>query len=523
MNRINLLFVGLAILFTFSCTNYDDCQELSLGTSRTRSVTPDTFDWETADTMPTPRNQTRIYMPWDGPGSLATTYGDDVLYDFKKRDGWILLYNTFSSNSSAPLVNPYFVLYNKYNGLLRFYQYVTTSFVTTSSSIEGTISVSNNALKMLNFMGDDIVDGSGARNTYKQLIPAPFDGGSPLASNKWYMMQYELAYDPQIKNLDNVSMSIGMNYFDVTSFKFEGNAKGSINGTIGLQSASQNLSQDLKALGKAAGTAILSGVGTSFVNRHTINGGDEGANDLGLNKKVFKLISSGVSGALQSSAGGLPGMAIGLISGIIGGSKTTAQPVSLSINVGEINLEGTGNNSGSLPSMPCTMKIPGMHNMSTTSGIIPLYNQPLGIFNFMALPEIKLIVKTYKRYRYDDPYNPGARITESWSTLNIPQHQYNQHIIINPAVLEIADVDVSYDLIADEGDGNIVVNPDSYSSYDSGEVGTYVEDLPHPNFFVQFKVTVTPKNGDGDYIIYKSFALKNIWEERVEWLPDLYV
>lgn len=370
-------------------------------------------------------------------------------------------------------------------------------------------------------MGDDVIDGSSSRNVYKQFVPAPFDGGSPLASNKWYMMQYELAYDPCVKNLNSITMSLGMNYYDVTSFKFEGDAKGSINGTIGLQSASQKISDDLKTFGKAAGTAILSGVGTSFIDRHKQGNGEDGANDLGLNKKVFKLISSGVSGALKNAAGGLPGMAIGLVSGIIGGSKTSTQAVNLSIKIGEINLEGTGSNSGSLPSMPCTIKIPGMQNMESSTGIIPLYNQPLGIFNFTAKPEIRLTVNTYKRYRYDDPWNPGSQITESWSTLNIPQHQFEQFVTINPAVLEIANVNVTYDLIADEGNGKLVANPDSYSVYNSGEYGSIEERLPHPTFFLQFKVTVTPKNGDGDYIIYKSFALKNVWKENVRWLPSL--
>ena len=57
----------------------------------TRSIVPDEFDWEEVDVMPTPENQSTINLPWDGAGSLATTYGNDVLFDFKKNDGWTLL------------------------------------------------------------------------------------------------------------------------------------------------------------------------------------------------------------------------------------------------------------------------------------------------------------------------------------------------------------------------------------------------------------------------------------------------
>lgn len=513
--RIVLLFIMSLLLF--SCNENEEINN-NITKSITRSILPDEFDWEVADTMPTPKNQERIYMPWDGPGSLATTYGDDVLFDYKKRDGWILLYNSFTSKTNAPLVNPYFILYNKYNGLMRFYQYITTSFVATSSSMEGLISISNNSLKMLNFMGDGIINGGKSRKVYKQILPAPINGGCPLASNKWYMMQFEMAYDPNVKNLSNISMSLGMNYYDVTSFKFQGDAKGSINGTIGLESDSKTFSQELKSFGSASGKALLTGVGKSFIDNQAKKGG---GNKLGLNDKIFNKISSAVTGAFNSATKGLPAAALGLFNGIIGGSKTTSQPINLTLEVGEINLTGTGNNSGSLPSMPCTIKVPGMKNMSTATGIIPLYNEPLGIFNFTELPEIKLVVNTYKRYRHDDPWNPGAQITEWWSTLNIPQHAFERYIVINPSVLKVADVDVQYDLIADEGNGVIVANPDNYYVYNSGEYGAKEELLPHPTFYVQFKVTVTPKNGDGDYVIYKSFALNNKWVENVKWLPSL--
>lgn len=135
----------------------------------TRSIVPDEFDWEEVDVMPTPENQSTINLPWDGAGSLATTYGNDVLFDFKKNDGWTLLYNTFTTKSTAPLVNPYFILYNKYNGLLRVYLYTTTPFVTTSSSIESCISV-NQDVNLLDFVGNDLVIMEGQVNANTKIF-----------------------------------------------------------------------------------------------------------------------------------------------------------------------------------------------------------------------------------------------------------------------------------------------------------------------------------------------------------------
>lgn len=488
---------------------------------QTRAVTPDFFDWEVADTMPTPRYQSRIYMPWDGPGSLATTYKPDVLYDFKKKDGWTLLYNSFTSKTSAPLVNPYFILYNKYSGLLRIYLYTTTQFIATSSSLESTVTVNRSGLSILNFLGGDITNGAKRKDSYTQILPAPFDGGRPLAANKWYMMQYEMAYDPNVKNLTNINMNFTITYYDVESFKFDGEAKGSINGTIGLRSSSPNLSHALQTVGEASGTALLSGIGVDFINHHSK--GSDGSNDLGLGKKVFSMISSGVSNALSNATKGLPGAAIGILSGILGGKGSSKQTVNLNFNLDQIKLKGTGTNSGSFPSMPITIKIPGMKNMSTSQGIVPLYNTPLGIFNYVGIPDFIVRVVTWKRYRFDDPWCPGQQITETNSTVCLPQtEQLDQYLVINPAVLEIANVDVKYDIIAKHKDGTYEINPEGYSSYDSGEHGTSYTPLPHPKFYLQYTVTVTPKNGDNGCIIYKTFELNDIWRETVTWKDTIY-
>lgn len=94
----------------------------------TRSIPVPTLNWENADWMPTPPGQSRIPSPWVGAGSLASTYGMDVVNDRMASDGWTLLYNTFDANAPGQLVNPYFVLYNKYRGTMRIFQARHRSF-----------------------------------------------------------------------------------------------------------------------------------------------------------------------------------------------------------------------------------------------------------------------------------------------------------------------------------------------------------------------------------------------------------
>ena len=89
----------------------------------TKSILPEVFDWENADWMPTPPGQAQIPMPWGGQGSISAFYGPDVVYDFKRVNGWRLVYSSFRDNGEE-LIDPYFMLYNIYRGTLRIYFYL---------------------------------------------------------------------------------------------------------------------------------------------------------------------------------------------------------------------------------------------------------------------------------------------------------------------------------------------------------------------------------------------------------------
>lgn len=243
---IYLFVLSLFIGFSIGSCSDNEFEELSDNSNatkvQTRAVPTPVFDWENADWMPTPSMQSRIPSPWSGQGSLVGTYGIDIVNDRKAFDGWELLYNTFDSNVTAPLVNPYFVLYNKYRGIMRIYLYLTTSFVTTSSYIQDGITVvSNRKTSILNYLGQDIIDLDKEPNKqYMQMQPAPMDGSLPLAANRWYMMQYELAYDPNLADIPykDIQFSWTLNYYNVQQISLGGNITGSLNGTIGSASGS---------------------------------------------------------------------------------------------------------------------------------------------------------------------------------------------------------------------------------------------------------------------------------------------
>lgn len=90
------------------------------------------LDWENISFMPTPPNTPLIPVPWQG-GLGGAKIDDDIIFDYKHENGWELVYNTFSTTASY---NPqYFMLYNKYRGLLRVYFYITLNSNYPSSNI----------------------------------------------------------------------------------------------------------------------------------------------------------------------------------------------------------------------------------------------------------------------------------------------------------------------------------------------------------------------------------------------------
>ena len=157
--RLHLLAI-LAAITIVSCTSDTvDTEPVIPVTPQTRAIPTPTFDWANAEWMPVPAGQSAIPSPWNGAGSISYTYGMDITNDRYPNAGWELLYNTFDANASGPLVNPYFVLYNKYRGILRIYLYLTTEFVATSSYLQDGISVvSDHQTSLLSFLGKEIID-----------------------------------------------------------------------------------------------------------------------------------------------------------------------------------------------------------------------------------------------------------------------------------------------------------------------------------------------------------------------------
>ena len=353
------------------------------------------------------------------------------------------------------------------------------------------------------------------------MQPAPPDGSLPLGSNKWYMMEYELAYDSKISGIpySSIQLSWFLNYYNVTKIDLGGNIVGKLTGVIGAAetNASKDIFSSLGNLGKTAGTGVVAGVGVAMVSNSTINA-ETGENKMGLDKQVFKALSKGLSGALSGASGGLPGAAIGFLSAIAGGSSS-ATPISFDLRA-DIKLEGTGTDAGSFPSSPISFWMPGTNIASNAVGYIPLYNKTLGVVNFSGKPEIKTSVRVTTQIG-EDPNN-GYEYERDFYRLSFPSKvDYSKNLIINPEVLKIADVTIKNQehVIVLKGNqwvqsswhrnGEVFVKPANFwwveGYYETGENAA---NEPIYDIGVRFTIEVKPKNGTPASTIIKSFLLQ---------------
>ncbi len=70
--------------------------------------------------MPVVPGHPAVPVPWSDQ-TIQELRPPGLRYDYKKSDGWELVCNSFSDTLDS--ANPFFILYNKYRGVIRYYTY----------------------------------------------------------------------------------------------------------------------------------------------------------------------------------------------------------------------------------------------------------------------------------------------------------------------------------------------------------------------------------------------------------------
>jgi hypothetical protein len=393
----NLLNAVLALLLIFtvgSCKKGapDVSFPVNQGDINNDPIPPYIFDWETSTYMPTsPANQ--IQMPWN---SGTTAIDPGLASDYKKVDGWKLVWNTFSPTTT--ITNPptplFFALYNVYSGLLRFYLWQGPTAVTSSYVTHGLGVYTNSVTSaMLNFNGQEISDPTINQSSFDYLINQPINA----SGGTWYVFQYEMAYDSNIgtTSFPNFGLKWTSQYISVSSINLNGTLQGSIKGALGTNSpASFNLN-----------SILFNGVQAFFGSLQYLVavGGAPAAIIAAYNAASQNIVKNTLSTLFS-----------------VGGNS---QQINLTVNA-NLKLSGNSITNGGLEDMK--LVLPGQANALTANGNIPDYNSIMGIFNLTAKPSVSVI--TDFDFSID---NPNVSVLFSRYTLN----SNSVNISFNPSII----------------------------------------------------------------------------------------
>ena len=486
------LSLCLLLLFFSSCQE-SDLPEPSSSTvfnedveNQFNAVPTHPLEWENRDYMPTPPGVPRIWVPWASNASRQFTF--EMANDYKKANGWELVYNTFNDQEVPDKY--YFILYNKYSGLLRMYLYIpSTSFIPSANLIH-TLELEGpykNSSPMLNF-SDQIVVDPNTRSIFASSVEK-----AQVAPGTWYSMEHELAYDENMANQSSSSVFLRwpVRSAQITEVNINGKVEGSLDGNITIPGVNFALSSSINTTNNVAKNGIVKLTG------------DGDANSL---SKLGQVFFSGAKKALEKAG-------FGIVENILGGifgknSSSNTNNVNLRLDA-SINLKGTLQQTFLIDSR--TFAVPGVDN-SNLIGASPDYDKPLGVFYISGRPTIKETTTNVRQYD-----NLGQEIyPKKRYTYEVVPGSYN--LKFNPEVLAIADIrnvrsevilrDISYTQISGTQEniggkfyrsGSQILVPD----YRGSVIGTRVS------------FDVVPKDGSPKIKIAKTFksnlSYKTVW------------
>jgi hypothetical protein len=416
---LNLFVVTCLLVFSIGCKK-DKNQQLNTGikVNNAKAAIPTyVFDWETVDYMPTPPGTTPILVPWaSGSNQL---FSDEIAFDFKKIDGWNLVYNTFSPTQLIP--PNFFALYNKYRGIIRFYLYIPPGNPEASSYFSDGLGISGQFPSSIMNFSKEIID---VDNVQKSITKV--QNYQIQSTGGWYACQYELAYDPSIaySNQENLNLVWNVSSTNLSQIVLNGVSNGTLTGTIGTaNSGGFNLGS---LLGNLTNTAVHA-VGFKAIKA--------------LNLPRSKVFGTDVTKSIEDGVkGGLTGAVKGFFSAILGGSATSPQVVDLKLKV-ETNLQGTIANNSGIASP--TLVMPGAAN-SNSIGYIPSYNKVMGVVSFPEPPLLYVTTDKVITNEFGSSWeNPKYFYDYGLAYWHAPLCvQYNPEVTNDGTTIEITRIDV---------------------------------------------------------------------------------
>jgi len=404
--------------------------------------------------------------------------------DFLRSKGWELLRRDFGCSRATTY--PYFVLYNRYSGLLRVFVYMPTGSETyTGIAVEISPDLGSSYPATTAFT-DTIQT---APNKFRDNSPGNFGRnmvaiGELAGLSRWSLAEFRPSFDPFIEHPNYQDASLNFKVYGVTTNQMFANIRGgSVTSTKPIYNFSYNSQQPLpNSQGgfdwKAVGERLTQFTSQANTYREELNkiasnvtdfiGGDTSRKSILKVYHVFDAIKTATATAAAFDKAIKITQVVKAVSGVIGIVSTIAGIISsVSGNGGsgpsytsyDMVLNGTISTKQMLTSF--IIQVPGtpQSDPQSNSSNLPYYKCPLGLFNIKYTPQADVI--TYDRtdrYSHETgstfPDQPVFRKYQSYRLKNDLEVSFN-----DKAGLDLVSVQAAFI-------GEVQPKADGTASYD---------------------------------------------------------
>jgi hypothetical protein len=445
---------------------------------------------------------TSIRLPYysnQGPAAAELNVAGDR--DIYPADGWVLLLRDFGPGTALP----FFILYNKYRGIMRLFYFSTIPqsftkavchlrFQQPGSTAKTTACFSLSDTKEAFYQGYD---------TNRSIIAI-----GKVQWHQWCYLDFDVSgYDSNVASKNDPTFVFEINGITESSLVAQGQidlvsttttAHKSSNGFNNFVNGVFSLFDHVNKRYKSTDTAK-----TTFSNLATQNSGKWWAAPfVAINyltgKSWFNALGT-VTGFIEYALGG--------------GSRSSSQPAPVITN-GTVKLNGKITTETPLYSL--IMRVSGSNHLDpisdAASNELPLYDVPLGVFNVVAKPMLNVNAE----FKAANPYSRLP--TGPWAIIADTSPAQNIQVIYNDAVFQSISTQFSHLPPNETALGTRSLS--SYNSYGSTISFSNLDRDPDfysymlikgPLFFRSFgiKATLTPRNaatGLEPVVIYKAYS-----------------
>lgn len=330
--------------------------------------------------------------------------------DIYPEDGWVLVLRDF-----GPVAVPYYILYNRYRGILRFFYYSTLpqTFSRVVGSLSFQTATTSASAGFFTLLDDQDVYYDTYDPSRNQIAIGQVEW------QRWAYLDFDVSgYDPNIGSKDDPTLTLSITGVTTTNLVASGSldlTTMTVNSTDGsgggLFNSASSLYKNVVKRDKQV---------SDFKSWVTKKADDNPTQWWAAPLQAIKSLT-------ETSWFGALGPVAGFLDFVIGGGSSSSDPPAPMSTRGSVDLEGELTTEGALYSL--ILRVPGSNHVTPAtdadSNILPLYDLPLGVFNVLSKPSYDVNLESDTTQI--DPVGPWTVKVDSHAT-DPMQVTWNTHV-----------------------------------------------------------------------------------------------